>query len=48
VAAVLAITKLAVWDVAEPPPDKVAVTPVPLTLRVAPVRFVPVMVTGTV
>jgi hypothetical protein len=48
VAAVLAITKLADCDVAVPPPAKVAVTPVPLTLMLGLFRFVPVMVTGTV
>jgi hypothetical protein len=49
VAAVLAITNDAVCDVAEPPAITVAVTPVPLTVMpVMLVRFVPLMVTGTV
>jgi hypothetical protein len=48
VTAVLAITKLADCEVAVPPASKVAVTPVPLTLMLGLIRFVPVIVTGTV
>jgi hypothetical protein len=48
VAAVLAITKLADCEVAVPPASKVAVTPVPLTLMLGLIRFVPEMLTGTV
>ena len=47
VAAVPVITKFAVCEVADPPASTVAVTPVPLTPMLAPVRFVPVIVTGT-
>jgi hypothetical protein len=48
VAAVLAMTKLADCEDADPPPAKVAVTPVPLTLMLGLIKFVPVIATGTV
>jgi hypothetical protein len=48
VVAVPAITKLADCEVAVPPPDNVAVTPVPATLMLAPLKLVPAMTTGTV